>query len=316
MKSMFTFSSLVLSLGLTAQTLMPNGDMEQWNSYQTSGAQTYNDLGPNQDRTQNFLRTLNAILESPTTAPSAFRLDGANAYNGTYSLQIVTDAVAGAIIVPGYLGTGDVDIANQTIYLGRPYTQSPERMTGYYQYAPVSGDSAAFYVELTRYDALNQTKEVVGTGNLIITAAQNAWTQFSVDINYTSQNTPDSINIIMASSAGYDLVNLQNSAGQLGSALSLDDLSFEFPASIEETDEANIQVFPNPASDHIQVQVQDINEPVRLRLYNLNGQLVREVRNQADQLSMDLQDLSNGQYILVVQTDFKLIGRQKISVAR
>lgn len=311
-KALFFLSFLSLGLSLSAQPIV-NGDVESWQSYNDVMGSPYDDLGPNTNRSTNFLRTLNAILEAPLTQQSAYKVTGQAAYSNT-SIVVVTSMVAGSILVPGYLGTGDVDISAATIYLGRPFTGRPTAMKGMYRYEPVNADSAAFYCSFSKYDALNQTSSVIGEGNLVVSSAVPEWIPFQVPINFTSTDAPDSTNIIIASSAGYDLVNLQGSVGQVNSALYLDDISFEFPASLDTYSEVNALVYPNPSADEVRVQLENSQEKLRLRLYTISGQQVIETQGKGNVISARVSDLPSGSYVLMVQTDFKLLHRSVISV--
>lgn len=312
-KTIILLTTLSLAFALNAQTNIPNGDVESWNTYNDVMGMPYDDLGPDADRSKNFLRTLNAILEAPLTQQSAYKVSGTGAYSGN-SIVVATSLVAGAILVPGYLGTGDVDIAAATIYLGRPFTNRPSAMKGVYKYEPVNGDSAAFYCSFSKYDALNQTSATIGEGNLVVTNTVTDWTPFQVPVNFSSSDAPDSVNIIIASSAGYDLVNLQGSVGQVGSALYLDDVSFDFPASLDPYSEVSAQIFPNPSSDLIQVRLEQAQEKLRLKLYSVSGNQVLEVQGNGNEISASVAGLPSGNYVLMVQTDFRLLHRSVISV--
>jgi|688.fasta_scaffold295036_2 hypothetical protein len=312
-KTIILCSALSLGLALNAQTNIPNGNVESWQTFNDVMGSPYDDLGPDADRSKNFLRTLNAILEAPLTQQSAYKISGTGAYSGN-SVVVATSLVAGSILVPGYLGTGDVDIAAATIYLGRPFTGRPLAMKGVYKYEPVNGDSAAFYCSFSKYDALNQTSNTIGEGNLVVTNAVTDWTPFQVPINFSGSDAPDSVNVIIASSAAYDLVNLQGSVGQVGSALYLDDISFEFPASLDAYSDVKAQVFPNPSSDFVQVRLEQAQEKIRLRLYSTAGNQVLEVLGNGNEISASVANLPAGNYVLIIQTDFQLLHRSVVSV--
>ena len=306
---------LALSLGfsVSAQNI-PNGNVESWNSFNDVLGNSYDDLGPDSDRSKNFLRTLNAILEAPLTQQTAFKVTPNQGSYSNTSIVVVTGMVAGSILVPGYLGTGDVDISAATIYLGRPFTGRPTAMKGVYRYEPVNGDSAAFYCSFSKYDALTQSSSIIGEGKLVVPNAQATWTPFQVPVNFTTSAAPDSVNIIFASSADYDLVNLQSSQGQVNSALYLDDISFEFPASLDSYSQVNALVYPNPSSDEVRVQLEQAQDKLRLRLYTLSGQLLLETRGKGNEIAAKVSDFPCGNYVLMVQTDFKLLHRSVISV--
>jgi len=86
----------VLALGLTmnAQTNIPNGNLESWQTFNDVMGMPYDDLGPDADRSKNFLRTLNAILEAPLTQQSAYKVSGTGAYSGN---SVVVEELWGKI---------------------------------------------------------------------------------------------------------------------------------------------------------------------------------------------------------------------------
>ncbi len=58
-----------------------------------------------------------------------------------------------------------------------------------------------------------------------------------------------------------------------------------------------IQVFPNPASDFVQVQG-DISFPSVMRIYNMTGKLVREERLESSNQQVNVSDLQEGLFIV------------------
>ena len=64
----------------------------------------------------------------------------------------------------------------------------------------------------------------------------------------------------------------------------------------------NLVVFPNPARDHLNLTMSDLEEPVQLKIYNAFGHLVKTIPKQAvgDGISIDLTDFENGLYLLSV----------------
>jgi hypothetical protein len=68
--------------------------------------------------------------------------------------------------------------------------------------------------------------------------------------------------------------------------------SFNRPAELKQ-----IQVFPNPSSDFIQVQG-DIEFPSALRIYNMTGRLIREERIESGDQQMDISGLQEGLFII------------------
>ena len=313
MKKLLTLSAVALSLGLqvSAQNIV-NGDVEIWNQYQGLNG-PYLDLGPNTDRTQNFLRSLNGILTAPFAPATCFRVTNAtDVHNGTYSLRVQTKLL-GTILIPGYIGTGDVDVATQSITLGRAYAFRPTSLDFWYKYNPVNGDSAAFYVEFTKWDALNQQRIVVGTAGNVVRNAVTTYTQEVLTINYLTSDTPDSVNVILCSSGGYNLVNLQGSVGQENSELFLDDISFTFPASVNNLENSHlVKVFPTMAAEQLHVNLEEMNQPVRIRVYDMQGRMIQDIRTEQANNTLSTQTWAAGAYTVLVQTDFHPLARVKV----
>lgn len=78
-----------------------------------------------------------------------------------------------------------------------------------------------------------------------------------------------------------------------------------FPnASIETPNPSQgIEIFPNPVSNVLNVKMPDRSGSLRIQIYNLNGQLLREnlMVEQSGQTQVDVEGLPNGIYLLVVK---------------
>lgn len=314
MKKHFTLilTALVFTMGVSAQ-ILPNGDMESWLVFSDGdGGAQYNDLGPNQDRSQNFLRSLNQILTVPGTPATCFK-ETSSIHGGASAAKLVSGMVTipFTVFVPGTIVTGDVNIILQSISLGRPFNQRPDRYTGWYKYAPVNGDSAKFEVILSRYDALNQVRVPVGSGSLTITQAAANYTNFNIDIVYTDSQAPDTAIVVAAASAGYDFSNLLMCQGQVGSELFIDDLSLEFGGVgiNEEMQNAQVKVFPTATSSVLNIQT-EVKDYLIARVYDLSGKKVLEQSFNGTQ-TLDVSSLTSGNYIIVVQTPFEMLHRSK-----
>ena len=117
------------------------------------------------------------------------------------------------------------------------------------------------------------------------------WTEFSFDINYFNAEAPDSVNIIVSSSSSlFDPV--------LGSTMWVDALEFEGEAGIalDIIPEVRVNVYPNPASDHLTFEFEKKIEQSDLIIYNLEGQAVRSQTVNQQKLRMEVGDLPAGTY--------------------
>ena len=77
-----------------------------------------------------------------------------------------------------------------------------------------------------------------------------------------------------------------------------------------------IKIYPNPAQDFITLELPTNIGQSQLSIYNLTGQLISQNQITQPSLQLSTADLSNGMYIFVLQTEDKIIGRQKVLIAR
>ena len=125
----------VLSYSLSAQSNLTNGYLEDCTQYGTAPNTYYQPDG-------GFFGTLNELVDllAMIGGPGPVTIDRVtDAYQGSYAAK-ATSKQFYEIFLPGMIGTTTLDIANETIYLGRPYTNQPYSFTGHYKYAPVGGD--------------------------------------------------------------------------------------------------------------------------------------------------------------------------------
>lgn len=308
-----TFTLLAFGSMSMAMAQIPNGDMESWNNIQWSTApsgsgNSYDDLGPSTTRTDNFIRSINEIndIAFPLTAPATtYKCD--TAHTGSYSARLTT-SLFGSFIIPGFIGTGDVNIAAQNVNFGRPYTSRPASYKGWYQYFPVSGDSAA--VEIWFQNA----GTIIGTGKQVITSGASSWTQFDVTINWTSSLDPDTVVFLAASSGGYNLSNLTAGVGQVGSTLLVDDITLEGGnvGVEEEMMNANVHIYPNPSSDVINISTSELPAGLVLDIFDVAGRkiLSRSLNNNNDMV--DISALNAGNYVVTIRNESTLIHKSKL----
>lgn len=306
------FTGATLSMN-AQQPALTNGNLETWTQF-TGTNESYWEPGSGNNRTTHFLRTLNQLADAafPLTGPvTCYReTNAADIHGGSYSAKLVSN-VLGVFFIPGFLGTGDLSIADQTIYLGRQFNGRPTNFRGWYKYTPANGDSAEFRVWLTRYDALNMQTVLVGEGSQKIYSSVNNFTQFDININYVDAGVPDTVVVICTASAGYNLSNLLSSTGQVGSTLWADDLEFIYPASIANNNLMNdkVQVYPTIAEDMITIHTTDLPESLRIRIYDMNGKEIHAERMNGNLHVMQVSSLEAGSYIMLVQDNFTLYAR-------
>lgn len=71
--------------------------------------------------------------------------------------------------------------------------------------------------------------------------------------------------------------------------------NYPFPVGIEDMDNASIVLYPNPAKDQLNIQLQD-NDELQLLIYNINGQLLKQQQITDHKATVDLQQIPEGMY--------------------
>jgi len=251
MKKIFTTMFFVLTaaafMAVNAQQI-PNNGFENW-----SGGKPVSWDAPNINL---GLTTIFTVTEETT-----------NPYAGSKSCKIETKANPLGGNLPGFITLGTFDLMTQTINGGMPFTLRPTKLKGYYKYTPGTGDQAFFGIGLSKWTG--STRDTIGEGFLLAPMPVATWTQFEVDINWTSTDNPDSVNIIIASS---DLVGGNY---VLGSVLWVDELVFEFgPVGYDANDLTvlPVQNYPNPFSNVTNIDfVSPVNAIYEFSVYDLVG---------------------------------------------
>jgi hypothetical protein len=213
--------SLCLSLVIYAQNI-PNPGFETWNG---SGC------NKNPDGWGSVNSSICALGN-----PVVDRASGADAHSGTYAIKVITVHVGFPInqTAPGLAVTGTVNTSAQTTEGGFICTSRPDKLTGWYKYAPVGADTCR--VELTLWRRNGGAYELIGEALFTKTGAVSTYTKFEAPINYVSSNTPDSAKILILSSNPSSASSANNN-----STMFVDDLAFVscagFSANVSTTNE-------------------------------------------------------------------------------
>ena len=85
---------------------------------------------------------------------------------------------------------------------------------------------------------------------------------------------------------------------------------------INENKAGEIKIYPNPAQDFVSIELPKNINQTQLSIYNLTGQLISQKQITQPSKQIPIAELSNGTYIFVIQNGDKVIGRQRVVVAR
>ncbi len=210
---------LFLIIGFTTiAQQVPNGNFENW-----TAASTYDDPTgwdtPNS--TSSTLGVITVYQESTYVQ------------NGNFAAKLQSKSILGTPI-PGLITLGDFDINimtfEATITGGVPFIHKPEALHGYFQYEPVANDQAFVGVILLKQNGSNW--DTIADGSFTSNATVLTWTNFTATLTYRSTDTPTHLNIIIMSS---DRV-----APQPNSTFYVDNLTFTYPASVEEIEKPEL----------------------------------------------------------------------------
>lgn len=260
--------------------------------------------------------TLNAISDLAPGAPVTVTKT-TDKHSGTYAAKLETKQIPFVnTLIGGLLATGFFDNnANpgQNLKLGVPFTTSPKYFRGYYKYTPVSGDSADFFCALTRWNSTLNKRDTLGSVGYREYNTVSNYTQFSFKINYTDSVTaPDTIVMLFSSSGG-----AQNFQGQVGSTLYVDEISLENTSGVEVllNNEVQVEVFPNPTADYLNINVLEDAKGLSYNIYNYEGKLVTQNKLNKN-TKIDVSLFNEGKYFISIMDTKGLVASKNFMVVK
>ena len=303
MRRIFTLVALAFVITSGFAQSIYNGDLEKWDSLHSTTTSAYWFQPSYQDI--HWLGTLNSLAGLPVTigGPGPITCEKTtDAHSGTYAAKLVSHPMNLGVItifIPGMLGTAVMDNASVSAIIGNPCAGCrPTNLKGYYKYAPVENDSCIIVAVVSKYNNETHERDTIGFGYMLQREAVTSYTAFDVAINYFSAEIPDTLSFLMVSSAGFNLSNFMGCQGQDGSAMYVDDLVLEYPAGFEQSlmPEVGVKIYPNPASEKIQVVLSKMVDNSMIEIYSADGRLVRTVSIHEIASTIPLSGLTPGGY--------------------
>lgn len=306
MKRFFTTAAIMLAAATAsfAQTQVANGDFESWSNVSDSNG-GYEDLSGTFIKTLNKLHELPSVVGGPGPITTAKTTD---ACSGTYAAQATSKLFQG-IFIPGAVGTFDISIAPPAAKLGKPYADRPTKVKYCLKYTSVAGDSAEVFCKLTKWE--NGQRTIIGEGNLKHYSTISNFTNFEFNINYNSNATPDSVQLLAVASAGYNFTNLTQSAGQENSSITIDNLAFDFGTGINEEVAKQTKIYPVPFTNELNIQLPEGVKATGYKMMDIAGRVVATGMFQNASTVISTTNLPAGSYFVEL-TDSKgvLVRRQ------
>lgn len=314
-KFVLTLCSILIALVSYAQTSIDNSGFEEWNSDPNFD---YEEPGPPW-ATANNIATL-----APTAPVSTFK-ETEKVVAGNYAAKMVTSQFQlgnTGLLVTGTIATGEFkpDLLNfiNSLRLGIPFTDKPTCFSGYYMFEPVGDDSCAVYMQLTKYNTTTAKRDTVAEAWVTTGDAVSEYTYFSIPVEYYSQETPDTIIIVAASSArGWEFI------GEVGTTLYVDELSIGYgdascAVNVPVFPEIQVNVYPNPATDYLQIGYNQAIENGVLSIFDITGKLCQEIMlpSNSQQHTINIGQLSAGQYLYQLKDGEWIVDGGKFEVAQ
>lgn len=272
---------IILSLGLHAQ--IPNASFESWTNHGNYST-------PDGWDNRNAQTASAAIFTCQQGTPGT---------DGNYYMRLISKKI-GSSVVNGIAVSGRLDSLTGAPVSGFPYTGRPASLTGKWQYMALGNDQGDVSIELTKWNTASNKRDTVGSATYLLPGMVMSWADFSININYASQATPDSAMIVFSPSNGLNTAE--------NSYIFVDELKFsDFPANVNATNAptSNIKVYPNPATDHINLDLgRQTAGPVFLKLMDMLGKTVRSYSFDGNKqyYTADLTSIAPGLYNAQIQT--------------
>ena len=275
MKKIYALIFATLFYSTAFSQALPNQSFDNW-----TNAGSYED--------PDDWNTLNAAT-SGFGAITAQKATGNDVHTGAAAIKLVTLFVL-IQNANGIATTGTINVGNQTIDGGIPYTLRPDSLTGWYKCDPQGADYG--FVDFSLLDAAGT--DTVGFAHFQTpNATVNTYTYFSVPVVYYNANTPALSRCVMSSSAGFTSV--------LNSVLIVDDVDLVFnPDGIREPVFGNAIVKYKAASGKLIV---NSVKKAKLSVIDMSGKMVFNNMVNEGTTEVALTDITEGIYAFILTDD-------------
>jgi hypothetical protein len=300
-KLILTIATLLCINAVHSQSNIQNGDLEEWTQIVVND--TLNYYQPGIPTTYNFLWTLNELASVAfPIGPGPVTVERTtDKYSGTYAAKLISQFFPTPnVFIPGMMGTSTLDFPNVRAIIGRHCEGcKPVRLTGYYKFEPVNGDSCSAIILVSKWNTATNHRDTIGFGKMVEHNAVSAYTMFDIPVNYSGiTETPDSLSVLMVSSANFSVVNFMGCTGQIGSTMYVDELMLEYPMGIQQAllPDINVTTFPNPAKDMLTINLSEKVNGGIFEVYNLEGKQIGIYPVSDMTTSIPVHSFQNGTY--------------------
>lgn len=277
-KTILLSVALIFIITISRAQTIPNAGFETWNTMS----------GYNNPDAWSSLNDMTAPMSTYTCTK------GTPGSPGSSYLKLTSKTVSGIGVVPGIAVCGIISTTTMQAVSGFAFNQRPANLAGKWQHMIFGSSQGYIDVKLTRWDAVNQTRVTVASKHQILSGMAMSWAAFTVPLTYSDGSYPDSC-IITFSASGAVPAD--------GDYLWVDNLSFSGTVAgiAQNTFNADITVFPNPAIDKLTLNLNALHDKyVNIEINNIQGKLAKSISNieVTSNVSITVADLSKGNYVL------------------
>jgi len=272
---------------------IPNGDFESWTTKVGTDiiGGTYNFDEPD------FWKTTDSIAMAVSVGAVHSAQKSTNFHGGSFAISL-TGWNAFGQNAPGAASNGDINVTTVSIVKGTPDSVKHNKLTGFYQFTPVSGDTAVIDCSLLRYNWTTSTRDTMAYGHLEITTATAAYTLFDLPLIFRDTTVaPDSM-VILLSTSPFKL-----GSGHAGTNLLVDDLAFIGIVGVDEPSNPvhSVNIYPSPVNNLLNVDLKlDRSVQLQYDIYDLSGRIILNGKIESEKLSVDVRSLAIGNYMIVL----------------
>lgn len=289
--ALFSFATCITFTSLAQSPAIPNAGFETWiDQGQYEDPENWKSIN---SETVSFVSTLPV---TPTT----------DAYSGTKAARLET---INALIAtsPGAMSLGRIvqtSLTDRDIRGGIPCTARPTSFEGYYKFSPVQNDRGYIACVLFKSNPVTGAQDTVGRGVLKPANAVGVYTFFTVDIEYLTAETPDTMNIIVTSSYKFG-------SPKVGTLLFVDDLKVNYPSTANTAvlSEENFDVVPNPSQGTFVLR-NPTHASISYAVFDLTGKKITAGETNVLEQEINLTNQESGTYLVQIEAGESLITKR------
>ncbi|MGQ0827661.1 MAG: glycosyl hydrolase family 18 protein [Bacteroidota bacterium] len=223
------------------------------------------------------IRYQNSSPTQPSGMIKSIVMDVAGNLSGVASQSVDVDWTAPADVTVIRDGTGsDISITNSTTQLSANWDQSTDTHSDVVKY----------------YYAIGKTPGATDVVN---------WTSNALNTTVTKTG----LNLTVGQMY-YFSTKAENGAGLQSIVKSSNGQTVQISTGIDEAVSGSLQIYPNPASDHLTLLLTDNISNMEVDIYNLLGKKHMSLQVTEQQTTIDITDLSAGVYIIEIRSENKI----------